>query len=184
MAVARQSAGLTYEDYTRLPDDGKRYEIIEGELYVAPAPTPEHQRDVGRLHLLLQPEAQKVGAEVFLSPIDVILGEDKVVQPDLLVLTADQRQLVSERGIDGAPALVVEVLSPSTSARDRGVKRKMYADAGVREYWLVSREAGTIEILALREGRYEVHRRAGYDEPVASTVLPGLAFPASAAFNW
>lgn len=120
---------------------------------------------------------------IYLAPLDVFLAEDAIVQPDLLVLIGDRRQLVRSQGVIGAPDLVVEILSPGTSRRDRSEKADLYARFGVREYWLVSPETQTIEVLVPGEGGYSVHCRVVYNEPVSSTVLPGLSFPASAAFQ-
>ena len=127
---------LDYDDYLRLPDDGKRYEILDGELYVTPAPSPLHQRVSKRLQRKLEDyfEARGLG-EVFNAPIDMILGRHDVAQPDILVVT-DPGQ-ISGRGIEGAPLLVVEVLSPSTRRHDREVKMRRYAALGIPHYWIV-----------------------------------------------
>ncbi len=105
------------------------------------------------------------------------------MQPDLLVLLPEQLGLVSKRGSEGAPTLVVEVLSPSNPEHDRITKRALYARAGVREYWLVSPEATIVEVLVLEGDRYRTHNRAAGDEPVTSTVLPTLQIPAAVVFG-
>src|SRR5262249_53489833 len=130
---------LDYDDYVRLPDDGKRYEILDGELYVTPAPSPLHQRVSKRLQRKLEDyfEARQLG-EVFNAPIDMILGRHDVAQPDILVVTNAGQ--ISGRGIEGAPLLVVEVLSPSTRRHDREVKVRRYATLGVPHYWIVDPE--------------------------------------------
>jgi len=130
---------LDYEDYRRLPDDGKRYEILDGELYVAAAPSPLHQRVSKRLQRKLEDyfEARRLG-EVFDAPIAMILGRHDVAEPDILVVT-DPGQ-ISGRGIEGAPLLVVEVLSPSTRRHDREVKMGRYAVLAVPHYWIVDPE--------------------------------------------
>ena len=139
---------LDYEDYARLPDDGKRYEILDGELYVTPAPSPLHQRVSKRLQRKLEDyfEARGLG-EVFNAPIDMILGRHDIAQPDILVVT-DPGQ-ISGRGIEGAPLLVVEVLSPSTRRHDRQVKMARYASLAVPHYWIVDPEAHRIECYRL-----------------------------------
>jgi len=149
------SRKLGYVDYERIPADGKRHEIIDGELYVSPAPSPLHQRLSKRLQRRLEDhfEARGLG-EVFNAPIDVILGDYDFVQPDL-VIVADPGQIVT-RGIERAPLLVVEVLSPSTRALDRSVKMRRYAELGVPHYWLLDPDAGRLECFRLAAGRYEL----------------------------
>ena len=181
MAVARTKK-LTATDYYLQPDDGKRYELIGGELCEVTSPNRKHQRVSRQLFLEFLPETDRLGAEMYYAPLDVYLTDEDVVQPDILVVLPGRELLLSDRGIEGGPDLVVEILSPSTSNRDKRTKARLYAEAGVREYWLVSPESETIEVLALRDGGYEVHVRAGYDELVTSTVLPGISFPASRAF--
>ena len=147
------SRKLDYDDYLRLPDDGKRYEILDGELYVTPAPSPLHQRVSKRLQRKLEDyfEARALG-EVFNAPIDMILGRHDVAQPDLLVVTNPDQ--ISGRGIEGAPLLIVEVLSPSTRRHDRGVKVQRYAALGVPHYWIVDPEGQWIECYQLEGGSY------------------------------
>jgi Uma2 family endonuclease len=137
---------LTYDDYAALPDDGRRYELHEGELIVTPAPHPRHQVVIGNLYVLMTDHVRRHGlGEVFLSPIDVILSRITVVQPDLVYVESGRREIVTERAIEGAPTLVVEVLSPSTSARDRGVKQALYARHAIPYYWIVDPSAETVQ---------------------------------------
>jgi len=184
MTTASAGIKLTSEDYYALPDDGQRYELIEGDLIVPPAPNLEHQGISGELYSLLKTEALSIGARIFAAPTDVYLSPDTVVQPDLLVVLREHAERMTQRGIEGAPDLIGEILSPGNSERDRQTKARLYAQAGVREYWIVSPEAKIIEVLVLRDGGYTVHLRAGYDEVVRSTVLKELSFPASRAFDW
>jgi len=182
MAVTKPTGSWTYEDLFQLPDDGRRYEIIEGQLYEMPAPGSDHALAVMNLIAVLLPVVTTLGARLLTAPLDVFFPDADPVQPDLLVLMPDRLGLVSNRGIEGAPDLVVEVLSPTNPERDRITKRALYARGGVREYWLVSPEAATVEVLVLDGDAYRTHLRAGGDEPVTSTLLAGLAFRASAAF--
>ena len=183
MAVTRPAGGWTYDDLFNLPDDGKHYEIVDGELYELPRRESDHGLVIMDLIGLLLPIADQLGGELFTGPLGLFLPGADPVQPDLLLLTADQLHLISKRGIEGPPALVIEVLSPSNPEHDRITKRALYARGGVPEYWLVSPEAATIEVLVLEPGAYRTHVRAGGDEPVTSTVLPDFSFPASAAFR-
>lgn len=183
MASTEQAARLTAEQFFAMHDDGRRYELIEGKLYPLTTPTLRHQRITRRLFLRLNAEASRAGGEVFFSGIGVVVAEDIVLESDIAVVLRPVSQADVDRGLEAPPDLVVEVLSPSTADRDRSFKADQYARRGVREYWLVSPEAETIEILVLRDGTWALHARPGRDEPVTSTVLPGLTFPASAAFN-
>jgi len=162
----------TYSDYRGLPDDGNRYEIIDGDLHVTPAPTTTHQTVSKRIQLALMLQVEEPGQGiVFNAPIDVIFSETQAVQPDLLVVRSERRAIISERGIEGAPDLVVEILSPSTETRDRTQKSKLYASHGVAEYWLVDCSAHAVEVLALAPEGYVRHRRYGPGERVESEVF-------------
>jgi Uma2 family endonuclease len=141
---------LTYDDYAALPDDGSRYELYEGELIMMPSPRPRHQVVIGNLYMLMAEHVSGHGlGQVYLSPIDVILSRITVLQPDLVHIERVRLGIVTERAIEGAPTLVVEVLSPSTDARDRGVKQALYARYGVPFYWIVDPEARTVQALRL-----------------------------------
>jgi Uma2 family endonuclease len=146
-------AKLDYDDYAGIPPDRNRYEILDGELYVTPAPTPLHQRASKRLQRQLEDyfEARGLG-EVFNAPIDLIVTQHDIAQPDLVVVT-DPPQ-VSARGIEGVPALVVEVLSPSTRTHDRLVKARRYAALRIRRYWILDPEDRRLECYRLEGERY------------------------------
>jgi Uma2 family endonuclease len=179
--VTGERAVLTYGDYAALPDDGRRYELHDGELSVTPAPGTRHQRAIGALYALLRAHvvAHRLG-EVFLSPIDCILSDTTVVEPDLVYLDPTRAHLVTERAIEGAPTLVVEVLSPSTTTIDRNGKRELYARHHIPYYWIVDPVAGTLEAYSLDEGRYGMMARASGAASVTFPPFPDLAFaPAS-----
>jgi Uma2 family endonuclease len=127
---------LTYEHLRQLPDDGRRHELVEGELVVSPAPTTKHQRVVRNIGLvLLQAQASGAG-EVLWAPTDVVLDPQvDAVEPDLLFVVSERRSIIAEDQVRGAPDLLVEVLSDSTAERDLGVKLRIYARYGVRFYW-------------------------------------------------
>jgi Uma2 family endonuclease len=162
----------TYDDYVLLPDDGNRYEVIDGELHVTPAPTTTHQSVSKRIQfeLMLQIEHRGHGI-VFDAPVDVILARTRTVQPDLVVVRTARRAIVSERGIEGAPDLVVEILSPGTEQTDRIVKRKLYASVGVPEYWLVDPSSHAVEVLVLGKRGYRRHALDGPGESARSTTF-------------
>ncbi len=171
-----QQGRWTYEDYCRLPEDGWRYEIIEGELTMTPAPQPLHQQ----CGLLLASEFLTFGkahnaGEVYMSPIDVILpGLASPVQPDVLFITTLRLGIVKNDRIEGAPDIIAEVLSPTSWLNDRRKKFEIYAKAGVPEYWIVDPKVRTIELLALHGSTYTLIGKYGVGEIVRSEVLPGF----------
>jgi len=169
---------LTYEDYCALPEDGKRYQIIEGDVYVTPAPSTTHQRVSQNLESLLRDHVrrQRLGV-LYHAPVDVLLAPDTVVQPDIVFVSRERRSLVTERGIEGPPDLVIEVLSPRTRRLDRTSKMRVYARFGVQEYWLVDPdpEAQSFEIFRLSGGTYALAQAASGTESTSSELFPGLA---------
>ncbi len=155
--------------------EGTLAQLIDGTLVMAPAPTTYHQRIVSRLDRTLGVfvEDEELG-EAFVSPIDVFLDDSHQVQPDLVFVAADRRHLVSKRGIEGAPDLVVEVLSPSTGYYDLTQKREAYERTGVREYWIVDPERQSVEVLALEDDGYRTAVKAAREGRVASVLLGGF----------
>jgi Uma2 family endonuclease len=173
----------TYAEFARLPASGStRYEIIDDELIVTPSPGLRHQRVVKRLVRTLDDfaEANDLG-EVFISPFDVLLEEGDYLEPDVLFVRKDRAHVVTDRGIDGPPDLVVEVLSPSTEDRDRGIKLERYRHYGVPEYWIVDPDARTVEIWRLGEGASEPVALEQADilrwEPVTGGATLEVALP-------
>lgn len=166
----------TYEDYRRLPDDGMIYEIIEGELHMAPAPIPIHQENKGNLFAELRAYGKKHNAgKAYDAPLDVFLpGIAEPVQPDVLFIVKERLHIVKPNRIEGAPDLVVEVLSLSNAGIDRGKKFRAYAKAGVREYWLIDPLARTIEIFVLRAGEYNLLGNYAVGTSAHSEVLNGF----------
>jgi Uma2 family endonuclease len=174
--VSGERGLLTYGDYEALPADGRRHGLHEGELSVTPAAGTRHQRILGELYVLLRThvEAHRLD-EVFLSPVDCILSDTTVVQPDVVYLDRTRAHLVSERGIEGPPSLVVEVLSPSTTLIDRRTKRQLCARYGVPYYWIVDPDAGTVEAYGLAEGSHTLLARASGTGATALPPFPDLA---------
>lgn len=165
---------LDYDDYAQLPPDRNRMELLDGELLVTPAPSPLHQRASRRLQRVLEDWFEpRAGIEVFNAPVDVILSSSDVLQPDLVVV-ADPTQ-VSQRGIEGAPLLVVEILSPSTVAQDRTAKARRYATFGIAHYWIVDPDVPSLECYRLAGAGYA--RVAGGEgaATVSHPDFPGLA---------
>jgi Uma2 family endonuclease len=148
---------LTYEDFCALPEDGMRYEILDGDLYMSPSPVPQHQRVVLNLGALLSDHARRNRlGQVFIAPLDVILDEHNIVEPDVIFVSTGRSAIITEKNIRGAPDLLVEVLSPSTSKRDTADKRNIYARCGVDHYWIIDPAARTILELNRIETAYAV----------------------------
>jgi len=166
----------TYEDYCRLPDDGWIYEVIEGELYMSPAPLTRHQRCKIRLAHALYVFAQKHDAgEVLDAPLDVMLPDLATpVQPDIVFVAKSRADIVKEERIEGVPDLMVEVLSPWNWIVDRRKKFVVYAKAGVREYCIVDPQGRTIELFVLKKGAFELVGKYGVGKTVRSKVLKGF----------
>lgn len=140
---------LTYEDYRKTPP-GQRYELVEGVLRRVDAPSIPHQVISQRLEQLLLGQLQgQCKGRVLQAPVDVVLSQHDVVQPDLLFIASDRLEIITEANVQGAPDLIVEILSGSTELWDRRTKRGLYAKYGVREYWLVDQESQTVEVASL-----------------------------------
>ena len=146
----------TYADCAAIPEDGARYEVIGGVLYMAAAPNRAHQAAVVRFTGFLFAHVEEAGlGRVFVSPFDVTLPSGDTVQSDVIVVLNAHLSIITEGRIVGVPDLVIEVLAPGTSGYDRRGKQDLYARAGVPEYWLAGPYARTIEPLWLRGGAYE-----------------------------
>ncbi|HEU4454294.1 MAG TPA: Uma2 family endonuclease [Longimicrobium sp.] len=146
MASRSLAERWTYDEFAALPDDGNRYEVIAGELYVTPAPRTAHQEVLARLIEIAGPFVRRNGLGRMLPGADVLFGPGDYLEPDIFFVRRGRTDLVSRRGVEGAPDLVVEILSDSTAARDRGLKRERYAHFGVAEYWIIDVDARQIEI--------------------------------------
>jgi Uma2 family endonuclease len=166
---------LTYADYAALPDDGKRYELLDGELFVMPAPSGWHQVIAGNLVWALEGyvRARRIGKVLF-APLDVIFADTSVVEPDVVYLDSARLPLLGRRGVEGAAALLVEILSPSTTRRDREVKFALYARYGVPFYWIVDPEARVLEAYRLEGTAYVLAMRASGAAPCGPPPFEAL----------
>ncbi|HEY7647608.1 MAG TPA: Uma2 family endonuclease [Methylomirabilota bacterium] len=171
---------LTYEDYCALPDDGLRYEIIEGFLFSEPSPRRAHQQVAANLLMVLRAHVREHNlGEVYIAPFDVILSRRTVVVPDLVFVTRDRADIVTERAVEDTPDLIIEILSPGTARRDRVAKLNAYARRGVPHYWLVDPVARTLEAFELSEGSYRLVAAVGGDEVYRPGLFPALVLPLS-----
>ncbi len=174
--MATHGIVLTYKEYEALPADGRRYEIHEGELSVTAAPSPQHQIISRNLFLILHAHVTAKGiGEVLYAPLDVILTDSSIVQPDIVYLDVERLTAISERGIEGSPTLVIEILSPSTTLIDRATKHQLYARYGVPFFWLVDPESRSIEAFVLGPDGYSLAVRAFGVEPISPPPFPDLS---------
>lgn len=183
MALARTKT-FTYEDYLRLPDD-ERYQVFNGVLTREPSPRPYHQTIAGELVEALRRFVKERQLGIVLSaPIDVVLSDDNVLQPDILFISRQRLEIVQDLCIRGAPDLVVEVLSPSTARRDRTLKTEIYARFGVKECWLADPDRKTVEVLVASASGFvpTAVYRAG--DTLHSPLLPHLAIDLGPVFAW
>ena len=172
VATAQPAVKLTYEDYCAAPAD-KRYELLDGELIMVPAPNLRHQTVNAEIYAQLRQfiKNQALGTLLY-APCDVLLSETDVVQPDLLFVSREREHLLSGgQNVQGAPDLVVEILSPSTAERDRNDKRALYGRHGVTEYWLVDPIAETVQIHRLEGEVLLPTRTFGREETLRSPLL-------------
>lgn len=175
---------LTYDDYLALPTDGRRYQILEGELDVTPAPSTTHQKISMRLAFLLVGHVEEGDLGLVLhAPVDVVLDDESVVQPDIVFVSNERLPIVEESKIAGAPDLVVEILSPATRRVDRGTKSRIYARAGVRWYWIVDPEQRALEEYELVGAGYRLTARLHTPETFNPGLFPGLAVPLGRVFR-
>lgn len=172
----------TYEHYRQLPDDGMRYEVIDGRLYVTPAPSPYHQTLSRRLQFLFYPLELEGRGQIFNAPVDLLMAGASPVQPDLVFLTAEQASLVTRRAIEGVPLLVVEILSPATAGRDRALKRNKYAQCGIECYWMLDPFARTLELCRLADGAYRTEVTLAEGDRHECPDFPGLILDLTALF--
>jgi Uma2 family endonuclease len=171
--IETEAKRWTYEEYYKL-DDGQRYEIIDGNLLMAPSPDMWHQDWLGNLYVLLRQHlARKKVGRVYMAPFDVVLDAENTVQPDLIFVAAANVGIIEKRAIFGAPDLLVELLSPTSIRRDCHDKKALYARFGVQEYWIGDPESSSMEIFTLRGGRYQRFCSAREKGKLVSKVLPG-----------
>ena len=175
MTTQTAKVKYTYEDYMRTPDD-VRYELLDGELILSPSPRTAHQRTSRDIFIPLTTfiEENQLG-EVFIAPFDVVLDNFNVVQPDILFVSNERAHIVTDLNIQGAPDLVIEILSPSTAQRDRTQKRDLYAQHDVKEYWQSDTDARSVQVLTLENGVYRVAGIYTAGQTIASPLLPDFS---------
>jgi Uma2 family endonuclease len=170
------SKSWTVEEFLQLEESKTPCELIDGKVYMSPAPTPFHQIVLGNLNDVLRSEAKKNGGIVFFAPVDLHIDNRNVFQPDLLYISAAKREIITERGIEGVPDLVVEVISPSNVYLDRSVKKKRYLSMGVSEFWLLNPINKWLKIYTPETGEDTPKMELSETGLVTSSVLKDLKF--------
>ncbi|MEW6238349.1 MAG: Uma2 family endonuclease [Candidatus Omnitrophota bacterium] len=177
------SIQFTYEDYLHFSDD-KRYEIIEGEVYMVPSPLTYHQKVSIRLERFVEDYViERDLGEIYHAPLDVVLSDIDVVQPDILFISNDNDGIITEKNIQGAPDLVIEILSPSSDHKDKVLKKKLYAKYGVKEYWLVDPGAKEIQVFTLKDAALTLWNAYRLDEIMQSALWPELKLELKSIFR-
>ena len=173
-SIVEEKKKYTYEDYLKTLDD-KRYELIEGELLMTPSPVTKHQRISVKLNFALTKFLTENNlGEVLHAPLDVYFDNENVVQPDILFISKERLNIIGEKNVQGAPDLVIEIISESTAYRDLVQKKKLYAKFGVKEYWIVIPEESSIEIYTLKDNTYQPYKTYSKDDILESFFLKDL----------
>jgi Uma2 family endonuclease len=166
---------VSFADMEKWPEDGRRYELYDGDVYEVPSPIPLHQMVSARLYLALADYVKTHGGTVLYAPLDIVLTEYDVVQPDLILFTGERAHLVNPRTVTRVPPdLAIEILSPSTERNDRGRQLRLLQKHGVREFWLVDPDAETIEVYTLNGSEFVLASAAAGSDAVRSPLLPDL----------
>ena len=184
MTVTTTNSRLTtYDDYRHLPDDGKQHQIIEGQLYITPAPSPYHQEVLLNIASPLREFIQKNNlGKLYTSPIDVILSMTDVVQPDLVFISQERINIITKKNIVDAPDLVVEILSEHNESIDRTKKMSLYERHGVKEYWIVDPSAKSVEQFLLNNSALSLKDTYKDDQNLACVVVNSFTFSPSDIF--
>lgn len=175
MTQPKPKLKFTVQDYMSTPE-GTRYQLLDGEMLLAPSPTQKHQSLLANLYRLVHAFVAEADlGRVWFAPLDVVLSDYDVAQPDLMFVSNERAGIITEANVQGAPDLVVEILSPSTAEYDQGYKRALYGRHEVREYWLVDPDAETVEVLVLGEEGLSPHQVFGTGQTLESPLLAGLS---------
>ena len=173
--TVRRPPPLTYDEYRLLPDDGKRYELIEGDIFVSPSPSTRHQTVSRRLQFALMQALEVPGlAQIFNAPVDLLLEPTSVVQPDLVIVSAARASIVTSRALEGIPDVVVEILSPGSVDRDQYLKLRLYERFAIPEYWVVDPDHGMLVAHRLDANSYGIRARYDRASTLESPEFPSL----------
>ena len=165
---------LTYQDYASLDGD-ERYELLDGELVLVASPNRDHQTVVMELGFQMHAFVKENDLGwVYSAPFDVLFTDTDVVQPDLMFVSREREHILTPANVQGAPDLIVEVLSPSSSTRDWRAKRELYATHGVPEYWIIDPTNRIVSVMLLQDGVLQIEQTRTEDDTATSTILDGF----------
>ncbi len=174
---------LTYQDYAALESD-ERYELLDGELILVASPNRDHQEVVMDLGFMMRTFARENAlGRVYIAPFDVLFTDTDVAQPDIMFISREREHILTHANVQGAPDLIVEILSPSSSTRDWRDKRELYASHGVREYWIIDPTNRIVSILLLQDGVLEIEQTHTEDDTATSTVLEDFSVSLDSIFT-
>lgn len=184
IAYKAQNKIYTYEDYLTFPEDSWGVQIIEGELVVSPSPKTIHQAVLMNLSLAISAFVRnKKCGEVFFAPFDVILDNHNIVQPDILYISNENKDVLTEDNVKGAPDLIVEVLSQSTRQFDLLGKKDVYQKFGIKEYWIIDPENKSVAVYFLEKGQYAIYNQEEKEGIISSKILNGFKVSLKEIFN-
>ncbi len=183
MAQPNPRLKFTVKDYMSVPGD-KRYQLLDGEMILALSPTNRHQTIAVQLVVELNEFIRRRNlGRLWFAPLDVVLSDHDVAQPDILFVSNERSSIITDANIQGAPDLVVEILSPGTAGHDRGYKQALYGRHGVLEYWLVDPDAETVEVLTLGDQGLALTATYRRGQVLASTLLEGMSLELDQVFS-
>ncbi len=175
---------LTYWEYTILPDDSNRYEIINGELKMTPAPKTSHQEISKNIEYeLIKYEKSTINGKVLYAPVDILLAKNVVVQPDLIFILKENYEIITEDNIKGAPDLIIEILSPSTTHYDMFEKKEIYEEYGVKEYWIVDPDKQWVELYYKQNNKYRLNQKAEKEGKIESIIVKDFSIDLQTIFS-
>jgi Uma2 family endonuclease len=182
--IATQAPPLTIDDYRLMPETGPRYQLIEGDLFMAPAPNRYHQDISGNIQFMLAKYLEKhpIG-KLYNAPFDVYLDEINAHQPDLVFIAKRNFSILTDAGVEGAPDFIVEILSPKTAHLDKKPKRRVYARAGVKELWIVDPDTKLIHVYYLQKNAERPSATHSEKDTFASPHFPGLKISVAKVFK-
>ncbi|MEW5694303.1 MAG: Uma2 family endonuclease [Candidatus Hydrogenedentota bacterium] len=181
--VATEEEKWTYQDYVQFPDNGKRYQIIQGEVYMSPAPVPYHQRIIRKLGKIIDEFITRSNlGEVFYAPCDVVFSDENVVQPDIFFISTAKLSIITDKCIEGVPDLIIEITSPYTQKIDKLLKKRLYEIYRVQEYWIVDVDKKTLQIFSHTGKAYEEIGNYKVGDIVRSELLKDIAFSLTEIF--
>ncbi len=180
----KKARKLTYEDFMKIPYDGKQYELYKGDLFMVPAPSIRHQDIVVKLdrNLGVFVEKNNLG-KLFVAPCDVVFSDNEIVKPDIIYISNKNLSIIKELNIQGVPDFLIEIISPTTSYNDKKIKKQIYEKYGVEEYWIIDPVNETLEVFVLEKGKYKLDDIYSKNDKVKVKSIEGLEVDLKRVFS-